>query len=131
METVVVAVGVLVDNEGRVLVSKRAADAHQGGLWEFPGGKVEAAESVDDALRRTQGTSRALITFVTDRPGHDKRYAIDPTRITEELGWQPRHNVEQGLAATVAWYLKHQHWCAKVRAQANYDGGRLGLNRPQ
>ena len=73
----------------------------------------------------------ALITRVTDRPGHDRRYAIDPTRISEELGWQPRHNVEQGLAATVAWYLKHQDWCAKVRDQANYDGGRLGLNPPQ
>ena len=72
-----------------------------------------------------------LITRVTDRPGHDRRYAIDPTRITEELGWQPRHNVEQGLAATVAWYLEHQDWCSKVRDQANYDGGRLGLKTPQ
>ena len=72
-----------------------------------------------------------LITRVTDRPGHDRRYAIDPTRITEELGWRPRHNLEEGLAATVAWYLKHQTWCSKVRDQANYDGGRLGLNTLQ
>ncbi len=52
MQTVVVAVGVLIDAEGRVLVSRRAPDADQGGLWEFPGGKVEARESVGDALRR-------------------------------------------------------------------------------
>ena len=69
----------------------------------------------------------ALITPVTDRPGHDRRYAIDPTRITTELGWQPRHNVEEGLAATVRWYLEHQDWCQHVRNRARYDGGRLGL----
>ena len=68
-----------------------------------------------------------LITPVTDRPGHDRRYAIDPGRISSELGWRPRHNVEQGLAETVHWYLTHQEWCSKVRERAGYDGSRLGI----
>jgi dTDP-glucose 4,6-dehydratase len=68
-----------------------------------------------------------LITPVTDRPGHDRRYAIDPGRISSELGWSPRHNVEQGLAETVHWYLSHQEWCRKVRERAGYDGSRLGI----
>lgn len=68
-----------------------------------------------------------LITPVTDRPGHDRRYAINPGRISSELGWRPRHNVEQGLAETVNWYLSHQEWCSKVRERAGYDGSRLGI----
>ena len=68
-----------------------------------------------------------LITPVTDRPGHDRRYAIDPTRISTELGWQPRHSFEEGLAATVRWYLEQQGWCRQVREQGGYTGGRLGL----
>ena len=67
-----------------------------------------------------------LITRVTDRPGHDRRYAIDPARISTELGWSPRHNVQEGFAETVAWYLDHQDWCTAVRNRAGYDGGRLG-----
>ena len=69
----------------------------------------------------------ALITPVSDRPGHDRRYAIDPSRISSELGWSPRHDVEQGLAETVRWYLSHQDWCTKVRQRAGYDGSRLGM----
>ena len=69
-----------------------------------------------------------LITPVTDRPGHDRRYAIDPSRISSELGWSPRHNVQEGLAETVAWYLDHQDWCIAVRNRAGYDGERLGVS---
>ena len=58
-----------------------------------------------------------LITPVTARPGHDRRDAIDPTRISSELGWQPRHNFEAGLEATVRCYLDHQDWCAQVHEQ--------------
>jgi dTDP-glucose 4,6-dehydratase len=68
-----------------------------------------------------------LITPVTDRPGHDRRYAIDPTRISHELGWQPRHSFEEGLAATVRWYLKQHSWCRAVRHRAGYGGDRLGV----
>ena len=71
-----------------------------------------------------------LITPVTDRPGHDRRYAIDPTRISTELGWQPRHNFEEGLAATVDWYLANHKWCAAVRDRAGYSGERIGTQAP-
>jgi len=70
-----------------------------------------------------------LITPVTDRPGHDRRYAIDPTRISTELGWKPRHSFDEGLAATVSWYLEHQSWCHHVRERGGYSGERLGIAR--
>ncbi len=67
-----------------------------------------------------------LITPVTDRPGHDRRYAIDPSRISKELGWEPRHSFETGLSETVHWYLEQQHWCEQVRRRAGYKGERIG-----
>lgn len=66
-----------------------------------------------------------LVTFVADRPGHDRRYAIDPSRLEQELGWRPRRTLEQGLRATVAWYLANRRWLAETRDR--YDGRRLGL----
>jgi dTDP-glucose 4,6-dehydratase len=63
---------------------------------------------------------------VPDRPGHDRRYAIDPARITGELGWRPSHSFEAGLAVTVAWYIQHSDWCQRVCDQARYGGERLG-----
>ncbi|MFQ5618000.1 MAG: dTDP-glucose 4,6-dehydratase [Rhodospirillales bacterium] len=68
----------------------------------------------------------SLITFVTDRPGHDLRYAIDATKIQRELGWKPRETFESGLRKTVAWYLANQGWCERVTSGA-YRGERLGL----
>ncbi|MEX0431551.1 dTDP-glucose 4,6-dehydratase [Spiribacter insolitus] len=72
---------------------------------------------------------RALIQSVTDRPGHDRRYAIDSTRIRQELGWRPAHSFEQGLRETVQWYLDHPEWVARVQSgayrewiEANYGG---------
>jgi dTDP-glucose 4,6-dehydratase len=67
-----------------------------------------------------------LKTFVADRPGHDRRYAIDSTKIRTELGWRPRHTFEQGLAETVRWYLGHRDWCEAVQA-GRYGRERLGL----
>jgi len=64
---------------------------------------------------------------VNDRPGHDRRYAIDPGRITAELGWQPRHAFRAGLEATVRWYLEHLDWCEAVRNRAGYGGERIGV----
>tara|TARA_Y200000002_G_scaffold38212_1_gene27976 strand:- start:102 stop:1238 length:1137 start_codon:yes stop_codon:yes gene_type:complete len=84
-----------------------------------------------DQSRPTSAPHADLITPVTDRPGHDRRYAIDPSRISAELGWSPRHNVEQGLAETVSWYLANQGWCNKVRQRAGYDGSRLGMGTPK
>ena len=78
--------------------------------------------------RRPQGAPHArLITPVTDRPGHDRRYAIDPARIQAELGWAPRHSFEQALERTVDWYLEHLEWCQQVRQRSGWSGGRQGL----
>jgi dTDP-glucose 4,6-dehydratase len=67
-----------------------------------------------------------LVTFVADRPGHDRRYAIDATKIRRELGWAPAHGFEAGLAATVRWYLEHRDWCDRVQA-GRAARARLGL----
>jgi len=66
-----------------------------------------------------------LITFVSDRPGHDQRYAIDPTRIRAELGWKPSVTVEEGLAHTVDWYLENEDWWTALQNRQGV-GDRLG-----
>jgi dTDP-glucose 4,6-dehydratase len=69
---------------------------------------------------------RELITFVTDRPGHDARYAMDTTKIASELGWKPQETFESGLRKTVRWYLDSRPWWTKIR-EGRYAGERLGL----
>ncbi|PIE91113.1 MAG: dTDP-glucose 4,6-dehydratase [Acidobacteria bacterium] len=68
-----------------------------------------------------------LITFVPDRPGHDRRYAIDASKIKSELGWQPSENFETGMKKTVEWYLKNLDWCETILS-GDYQLERLGLN---
>jgi len=68
----------------------------------------------------------SLIAFVRDRPGHDRRYAIDAGKVGRELGWRPREDFESGLRRTVGWYLENSGWCDRVRTGA-YQGQRLGL----
>jgi dTDP-glucose 4,6-dehydratase len=68
-----------------------------------------------------------LKTFVKDRPGHDRRYAIDAGKVRAELGWRPKHDFEAGLAATVRWYLANRAWCEGVQA-GGYARERLGLS---
>jgi dTDP-glucose 4,6-dehydratase len=60
------------------------------------------------------------VQFVKDRPGHDRRYAMDSTRIRRELGWRPRHDLENGLIRTVEWYLEHADWVATINQQEGY-----------
>jgi dTDP-glucose 4,6-dehydratase len=67
---------------------------------------------------------RDLKMFVPDRPGHDRRYAIDAAKIRRELGWAPRHAFEEGLASTARWYVEHRDWCEQV--QTGYNRERLG-----
>ncbi len=67
----------------------------------------------------------ALKTFVADRPGHDRRYAIDATKIRRELGWEPQQDIESGLRQTVRWYLDNTKWCNDVQS-GNYQRERLG-----
>jgi dTDP-glucose 4,6-dehydratase len=81
--------------------------------------------SGNPALRGAE-TYRSLKTHVPDRPGHDRRYAIDAEKIRHELGWYPQHDFRTGLRATVEWYLEHADWCARIQA-GRYDRERLGL----
>jgi dTDP-glucose 4,6-dehydratase len=71
-------------------------------------------DTMDEKLGRAQGTSRQLITFVKDRAGHDLRYAIDATKIKNELGWIPSVTFEEGLSKTVDWYLANEEWLNNV-----------------
>ncbi|SEG70587.1 dTDP-glucose 4,6-dehydratase [Paenibacillus sp. UNC499MF] len=64
------------------------------------------------------GKSEDLITFIQDRPGHDRRYGIDASKITTELGWQPKHNFESGIQETIQWYLDNKEWWERIRSGA-------------
>lgn len=75
---------------------------------------------------RDEGSYADLITFVTDRPGHDARYAIDPSRIRNELGWRPSVTVEEGLEKTVQWYLDNENWWRPLLGRTGV-GERLGI----
>jgi dTDP-glucose 4,6-dehydratase len=75
---------------------------------------IEVAEGLLDAL----GKPRSLIKFVKDRPGHDRRYAIDPSLIESELGWRPRETWESGLKKTIDWYRENRRWIEKIRSGA-------------
>lgn len=81
--------------------------------------------AIMDELHPEGGPHDRLITFVTDRPGHDARYAIDATKLETELGWKAQENFDTGIAKTVAWYLANDWWWAPLRK--GYDGHRLGL----
>jgi dTDP-glucose 4,6-dehydratase len=81
-----------------------------------------------DRKRPKAGSYADQITFVTDRPGHDARYAIDPSRIRKELGWRPSVTVEEGLERTVQWYLDNEAWWKPLQARAGV-GVRLGVAR--
>lgn len=69
---------------------------------------------MDDKLNRERGLSEKLITYVTDRPGHDRRYAIDASKINKELGWKPSVSFEEGLSQTIDWYLSNPDWLQSV-----------------
>jgi dTDP-glucose 4,6-dehydratase len=87
---------------------------------------VEKLCDILDRLRPDGASRRRLITFVKDRPGHDRRYAIDPTKIETELGWQAQETFETGLEKTVQWYLDNEAWWRPLREKV-YGGQRLGL----
>ena len=74
------------------------------------------------AILKLCGKSESLIRYVTDRPGHDRRYAIDCEKAEVELGWRPTVAFEQGLAETVAWYQANSNWVERVRSGAYRNG---------
>ncbi|MDX5481467.1 MAG: GDP-mannose 4,6-dehydratase, partial [Hymenobacteraceae bacterium] len=75
---------------------------------------------MDEKLGREKGRSRQLITFVKDRAGHDLRYAIDSSKLMNELGWKPSVTFEEGLSKTVDWYLQNTEWLENVTS-GNYQ----------
>jgi len=100
-----------------------------GGLNEQPNmGVVDTLCALLDELRPRAGGSSytTLKTFVPDRPGHDRRYAIDCAKITRELGWKPAESFATGLRKTVEWYLANQEWCADITS-GKYRQERLGV----
>ena len=84
-------------------------------------------QMLDKKLGREAGESEELITYVTDRAGHDLRYAIDATKLETELNWRPSLQFEEGLGKTVDWYLEHLNWCADI-SENGYQRQRLGTN---
>ncbi|HEY8610770.1 MAG TPA: dTDP-glucose 4,6-dehydratase [Roseomonas sp.] len=91
---------------------------------------LEVVHAICDTLDRLRPPSgsqprRSLITFVPDRPGHDRRYAIDPAKAERELSWRASVTFEQGIERTIAWYLEHEAWWRPLRDK--YNGERLGL----
>jgi dTDP-glucose 4,6-dehydratase len=78
-------------------------------------------KQMDEKLGNAPGTSDGLITYVKDRPGHDRRYAIDATKINQELGWKPSVTFEEGLAQTIDWYLENTEWLSRVTSGAYQD----------
>jgi dTDP-glucose 4,6-dehydratase len=116
-----------------------------GGKYNIGGGNERTNLQVVDALcaalegerpaagnpalaARGLSSYAGLKTFVPDRPGHDRRYAIDASKIRRELGWAPRHAFEDGLRKTVRWYLANRAWCEAVQS-GSYRRERLGLSR--
>jgi dTDP-glucose 4,6-dehydratase len=75
-------------------------------------------KTVNRLLGREEGASENLITYVTDRAGHDARYAIDATKLKDELGWEPSLQFEEGIDETVKWYLKHTDWLQNITSGA-------------
>ncbi|ARU06312.1 dTDP-glucose 4,6-dehydratase [Comamonas serinivorans] len=109
----------------RVLSAGRVGETYNVGGWnEKP--NVEIVHTICDLLdqlrpREAGGSYREQITHVTDRPGHDRRYAIDARKIERELGWKPAETFETGIRKTVQWYLDHPEWVAQVQSGAYRD----------
>ena len=81
---------------------------------------------LDERRPRADGAARETqIRFVADRPGHDRRYAIDASKLRDELGWEPKYSFEQGIAETVDWYLDNQDWVDRV-LDGSYRLERMG-----
>jgi len=92
---------------------------------------LQVVNGICDALDQRRpdadrGPRRNLVEHVTDRPGHDRRYAIDCSKLKNDLGWQPAVSFESGLAGTIDWYLESTEWIRRVQ-DGSYQGERLGL----
>ena len=90
---------------------------------------LDVVETICDVLEKARpkkvGAYRDLITFVDDRPGHDKRYAIDASKLENKLGWRAEENFDSGIRKTIEWYLNNEAWWRPIREE-KYSGHRLG-----
>ena len=115
----------------RVLADGRVGETYNVGGWnEKP--NLDIVHTVCDLLDELQPRAdgkpyREQITYVTDRPGHDRRYAIDASKLKDELGWEPKHSFEQGIGFTVDWYLDNQQWVNGV-LDGSYRLQRIGTD---
>ena len=89
-----------------------------GEIYNIGGNNEKANIEIVKLILRSLGKGEELITHVKDRPGHDRRYAIDNHKITSELGWAPAYTFEEGIAQTIRWYLKHREWMERVTSGA-------------
>ena len=115
--------GVAVGQEDEAVVLLVLVVEVDGGL-EIGAAATDDTDTVDRLLGRKEGEDMDLITYVTDRAGHDLRYAIDSTKLQRELGWEPSLQFEEGIERTVRWYLDHQDWVDNVTSgeyQKYYD----------
>ena len=85
-----------------------------GEVYNIGGNNEKANIEIVKLIIKTVGKSEDLITYVKDRPGHDRRYAIDNTKITTEFGWKPAYTFEEGIAETIKWYLNNQEWMERI-----------------
>lgn len=85
-----------------------------GEVYNIGGNNEKANIEIVKLIIKELGKSDGLITYVKDRPGHDRRYAIDNTKITNELGWRPRYTFEQGIEETIQWYLENEEWINNI-----------------
>ena len=97
--------------------------------WRAEGGLYREGPARDNQamVRAAVDSYLGLRRFVADRPGHDRRYAIDTSKSRRELGWAPTRTFEEGITSTVAWYLAHRDWCEAVQNKG-YQRQRLGLS---
>ena len=108
----------------RVLEAGQPGEVYNVGGWnEKPNIDIvhEVCDLLDELKPAREGSYRRLITYVTDRPGHDRRYAIDARKIERELGWRPAETFETGIRKTVQWYLDNQDWVSNVTSGAYRD----------
>ena len=89
-----------------------------GAIYNIGGNNEKANIEIVKLILRSLGKGEELITHVKDRPGHDRRYAIDNHKITSELGWAPAYTFEEGIAQTIRWYLEHREWMERVTSGA-------------
>ena len=109
----------------RVLESGRTGETYNVGGWnEKPNIEIvhRICELLDELRPKPDGSSyKTQITHVQDRPGHDRRYAIDAGKIERELGWKPAETFETGIRKTVQWYLNHPDWVSRMQSGAYRD----------